>query len=232
VTITEHSDFEIAPGYDGFASLPEGGEHLGLLLLPEMFGITPAMQDAARTFAQAGFATLIPNVFRRAADSRPIGYDGANHKRAQDRADALDLAGIYEDIAIAIDAFRTKVPGIRNLAALGHCIGGTFAVTALTKTDLVGAISYYGFGLSKLGTLAHLGKPAQLHYGLADPHIPVEEVNAVTALAGGNPNVTIFEYPNAGHSFCNPNRPMYDKAQAQMAHERTLFLLRSLCRTK
>ncbi len=226
--VTERSDFEIVPGYDGFAVLSPNGGNLGLLLLPEMFGVTSAMQDAARKFAQAGFSTLVPNVFRRSADSRPISYDGAEHKRAQDRADILDLDGVYEDIELAMDAFRTRAPGLRKLAALGHCIGGTFAVTALTRTDLVGAISYYGFGLSQLAALAQIEKPTQLHYGLADPHIPAGEINAVTALAQGNSYVSIFTYPDAGHSFCNPNRPMYDKTQAQMAHERTLSLLRSL----
>jgi carboxymethylenebutenolidase len=228
VSALERPDFEIATDYDGFAVLPSAGADLGLLILPEMFGVTPAMQDAARKFGQAGFATLVPNLFRRSTDKGPISYDGDEHRRAQERADNLDLDGVYEDIALAINAFRSKVAGIRRVAALGHCVGGTFAVTALTKTDLVAAISYYGFGLSKLEALARVNKPAQLHYGLADVHIPVGEVNAVKALIRGNASVAVFEYPGAGHSFCNPYRPMYDKAQAQTAHERALSLLRGL----
>jgi carboxymethylenebutenolidase len=228
-SLSEITAFQILPGYDGFAALAPQGGTTGLLILSEMFGVTPAMQDAARDFARAGIPTLVPNIFRRSAATGVLSYDGRDRELAQDRADALDPAAVCEDIGLAITAFRTRVPTLRRVAALGHCIGGTFAVTALCRTDLAAAISYYGFGISKLGEeLERLKKPAQLHYGLADPLIPAGEVDAVKALTRGNPGIAVFEYPDAGHSFCNPYRPMYDKAQAKTAHERTLALLRSL----
>jgi carboxymethylenebutenolidase len=221
--------FPIAPGYEGFAVVPSRSAETGLLILSEMFGVTPAMQHAARAFARTGIATLVPNIFRRSDVTGALGYDGPDRELAQNRADALDPEAVCEDVALAIEALRAHVPSLRRVAALGHCIGGTFAVTALCRTDLAAAASYYGFGLSKLGAeLTRLEKPAQLHYGLADPLIPAGEVDAVKTLARGNPGISVFEYPDAGHSFCNPYRPMYDKVQAETAHERTLALLRSL----
>ena len=228
-SLREITAFEIAPAYDGFAALPARSGATGLLILSEMFGVTPAMQDAARAFAQAGIATLVPNIFRRSVVTGVLNYDGQERELAQKRADALDPAAVCEDVELAIEAFKARLPTLHHVAALGHCIGGTFAVTALCRTGLVAAISYYGFGLSKLGEqLTRLEKPAQLHYGLADPLIPAGEIDAVQALARGNPGIAVFEYPDAGHSFCNPYRPTYDKAQARAAHERTLALLRSL----
>ena len=231
-SLAETPSFEIAPGYGGFAVVHPGGGPVGLLLLPEMFGITPAMQDAARSFARAGISTLVMNTFRRAADPGVLHYEGPDRQRAQHRADELEPEAVCEDVELAIDAFKRRVPALRRIAALGHCIGGTFAVTALARTSLVAAVSYYGFGLSKLGeALTRLAKPAQLHYGLADPLIPGGEVEAVKALVHANPGISVFEYPKAGHSFCNPYRPMYDEAQAQTAHERTLSLLRACAAT-
>jgi carboxymethylenebutenolidase len=229
MALSEIAAFSIAPGYEGFAAVPSQSAATGLLILSEMFGVTPAMQDAARAFAHAGIATLVPNIFRRSAVTGVLSYDGPDRERAQNRADALDPEAVCADVALASEALKTHVPSLRRVAALGHCIGGTFAVTALCRTDLAAAVSYYGFGLSKLGAeLARLKKPAQLHYGLADPLIPAGEVDAVKALARVNPGIAVFEYPDAGHSFCNPYRPMYDKAQAATAHERTLTLLRGL----
>ena len=227
-SLAEIPAFEIAPGYEGFAAIHPGGGTVGLLLLPEMFGVTPAMQDAARRFARAGIPTLVMNLFRRSPDPGALTYEGPDRERAQSRADNLDTGAVCEDVQLAINALLRRVPTLRRVAALGHCIGGTFAVTALGRTSLVAAISYYGFGLSRLGeALTRLAKPAQLHYGLADPLIPPAEVEAVKALARPNPGISVFEYPKAGHSFCNPYRPMYDEAQAQTAHERTLSLLRA-----
>jgi carboxymethylenebutenolidase len=228
-SVSEIAAFKIAPCYEGFAALPSRSATTGLLILSEMFGVTPAMQDAARAFARAGIAALVPNIFRRSAVTGVLGYEGQDRERAQDRVDALDPAAVCEDVDLATKAFQTHIPTIRRVAALGHCIGGTFAVTALCRTDLAAAISYYGFGISKLGEeVRRLQKPAQLHYGLADPLIPPGEVDAVKTLTRGNPRIAVFEYPDAGHSFCNPYRPMYDKAQAEAAHERTLALLRGL----
>jgi len=225
----ETPGFEIAPGYDGFAAVPPEGGAVGLLILSEMFGVSPAMWDAARDFARAGIPTLVPNIFWRSRDSGVLTYEGQDRERAQSRADKLDSAAVCEDVELAIKALRKRVPGLRCVAALGHCIGGTCAVTALGKTGLAAAISYYGFRISELGDgLAKLEQPAQLHYGLADPYIPVSEIETVKALGRGNPRITVFEYPGARHSFCNPYRPMYDEAQARTARDRTLSLLQSL----
>ena len=225
-SIAEIPDFEIAPGFRGFAALAPGGGSTGLLILPEMFGVTPAMQDAARDFAAAGIATLVPNMFHRFANGNVLSYEGRDREIAQERADTIDPDGVCEDIELAIAALRAQVPSLTRIAALGHCIGGGLAVGALAKTGLVAAVSYYGFGISAMGeALTRLAKPAQLHYGLDDPHIPVSEVEAVKALSRSNPNVAVFEY-RAGHSFCNPYRPMFDKSQAAMAHERALALIR------
>jgi carboxymethylenebutenolidase len=230
-SLTEIPALEIVPGYEGFAAIHPHGGAIGLLILSEMFGVTPAMQDAARDFARVGISTLVPNIFWRSPDTGVLSYEGQDRERAQNRANNLDSQTVCGDIELAIDAFMARVPTLRCIAALGHCIGGGFAVTALGRTSLAAAISYYGFGISKLGkALTQLEKPAQLHYGLADPHIPTSEIDAVKILTRGNPGITVFEYPGAGHSFCNPYRPMYDEVQAQTARDRALSLLRGLQR--
>jgi carboxymethylenebutenolidase len=48
--------------------------------------------------------------------------------------------------------------------------------------------------------------PQQLHYGLADEHIPKSEIDTVAAAAAANPNIEIQLYPDAGHGFFNRAR--------------------------
>ena len=51
-SLTELPALEIVPGYEGFAAIHPHGGAIGLLILSEMFGVTPAMRDAARDFAR------------------------------------------------------------------------------------------------------------------------------------------------------------------------------------
>src|SRR5262249_23675450 len=112
---------------------------------------------------------------------------------------------------------------------IGYCVGGRLAMLALLSTDIAGAVSNYGIGISKLGDeLVTLQKPAQLHYGLADEHVPLEEIKAVDAAMKGNPNITIHCYAGAGHSFCNPYRPMFDPTAAGLVRDRTQAFLQRL----
>ena len=70
--------------------------------------------------------------------------------------------------------------------------------------------------------------PLQLHYGLKDQHIPRQEIDAVAAGVRGRPNVEVFLYPEAGHSFANPVRPTYDAAAAKLAGERIEAMLQAI----
>jgi len=44
--------------------------------------------------------------------------------------------------------------------------------------------------------------------------LPLAEIEAVANGVAGNPNIAIWRYPEAGHSFFNRVRPTYDPAAA------------------
>ena len=68
----------------------------------------------------------------------------------------------------------------------------------------------------------------QLHYGLKDQHIPRQEIDVVSAGVRGRPNVEVFLYPEAGHSFANPVRPTYDPAATKLADERIVAMFNAI----
>ena len=218
-----------APGrFNAYLAEPSCNGSVGVLLLPEMFGLTPAMLEAAQDFAGMGYATLVPNVFWRAPNPEALAYEGPPRQHAFERLQALDFDAAVKDIGSAAQTLM-KESGCRTVAAVGHCIGGRLAVLALPATDVAGAVSYYGLGISQMGAaLATLSKPAQLHYGLADEHVPLDEIKAVDTAMAGNPNITIHRYAGAGHSFCNPYRPMFDTAAAALVRDRTQEFLQRL----
>lgn len=212
--------------FDAFLAPAEGSaKSVAVLLLPEMFGLTPAMCEGAERFARSGYATAVPNIFWRDPCPGILAYEGADRQTAFERLQRFDGDAAIGHIATAAGWLAGK-SGAQRIVAVGHCLGGRLAVAALTGTPLSGAVSYYGLGISKMGAaLATLGKRAQLHYGLADEHVPLTEVDSVAAFAAGNPNIEIHRYAGAGHSFCNPYRPMFAAEAAALVHRRTMAFL-------
>ena len=95
------------------------------------------------------------------------------------------------------------------------------AFVAAARANVDAAVSFYGMGIAKHDAeFARVNCPVQLHYGLKDPHIPRPEIDAVTHAAAQRPNIEIFLYAEAGHSFFNPIRPGYHAASAKLAGER------------
>jgi carboxymethylenebutenolidase len=227
-SLTIATDTGNSGSFNAYLAEPAHSGRVGIVLLPEMFGLSPAMLEGAEDFAALGYATLVPNMFWRAPNPELLSYEGPDRQQAFDRLQALDYGAAVADTGVAARALM-DLTGCTTVAALGHCIGGRLAMLALPDTEVAGAISYYGLGISQMGeALARLRKPAQLHYGLADGHVPLEEIKAVEAAMKGNPNITIHRYAGAGHSFCNPRRPMFDAAAAGLVRDRTVAFLQVL----
>jgi len=210
----------------GYYAAPIATRGPGVLLLSEMFGVTGPMRAAADGFARAGFPTLVPNLFWRATPAGVLAYEGPARAQAFERLAGFDSAAAVEDMRAAADVLRAQGACVGTLAAVGFCMGGRLAVLAALELGLDAAVSYYGLGISRDGArLGELACPVQLHYGLADEHVPAAEIEAVARAAAGNPRIEILRYPGAGHSFCNAARPTYDAAAAALALDRTLALL-------
>lgn len=211
--------------FDAYCVRLEPAHRPAILLLPEMFGLTLAMQDSADVFARHGHGVLAPNLFWRAEHPETLAYEGREREIAIARLAALDIDRAVTDIADAAAALR-GIARTDRIIAVGHCVGGRLAVLALSRLRLDGAVSYYGLGLSNYPVeMRAIAAPVQLHYGLADEHVPLSEIDAVAGLAAGNPHVTLHRYEKAGHSFVNPYRPMFDAAQAKTVMQRTLALI-------
>jgi carboxymethylenebutenolidase len=100
------------------------------------------------------------------------------------------------------------------------------AFVAAARANVDAAVSFYGMGIGKhQNEFGGVTCPVHLHYGLKDIHIPQPEVDAVIKAAKPRPNIEIFCYPEAGHSFFNPIRPGYHAASAKAAGERLEALI-------
>jgi carboxymethylenebutenolidase len=215
--------------YEGFLATPEAGRKPAVLILSEMFGLNGPMRDFARHYAGRGHPTLVPDLFWRTETPGGLDYDEKGFALAWARIKDFDIDACARDMRLAADALR-KQPGCNGkVVALGFCMGGRLAFVAAARSKLgqspsVGvdaAIGLYGLNISQhLGEVSAIRVPTHLHYGDKDHHVPLAEIEAVARGTAANPNITIWRYAEAGHSFFNKVRPTYDPAAAAVAATR------------
>ena len=195
-----------------------------------MFGLNEPIRAVADHYASRGHAALVPNLFWRSDIPGAISYDDAAARHGLGAAQgARPRCRLGRHARPPTDWLRAQPFGNGKVAAIGFCGGGRFAFLAAVRCGVDAAASLYGLGISQhLGEIGNARGPVQLHYGLKDQHIPRQEIDTVAAGARGQPNVEVFLYDEAGHSFANPVRPTYDPAAAKLAAERIEAMLKSI----
>jgi carboxymethylenebutenolidase len=212
--------------FDAYLTRPEHRKAPSIMIFTEMFGIGQHNRDVAEDYARRGFNALIPNLFWRSPCPGELAFEGPDRDAAWARLAALDIDTAGRDIATAVQWLRAQPFSNDKVFALGFCAGGRMAFVAAARAGVEAAVSFYGMGIAKHDAeFAHVNCPVQLHYGLKDPHIPRPEIDAVMRAAAQRPNIEIFLYAEAGHSFFNPIRPGYHAASAKLAGKRLDVLI-------
>ena len=142
-----------AAAMGGYLALPAAAPRGALVLVQEIFGVTPAMRAIADDYASEGYAVLVPDIYWRLCRDLNLG----NGEDAQHRQVAVDYAARYDeaqgatDIVAAVDWLAASLKLKTRPAVFGFCLGGRMAVRVAAKADLACMVSMYGVGLDKLG---------------------------------------------------------------------------------
>ena len=213
--------------FEAFCAIPERGSGPGVLLFQEIFGINDNMRGLAERLADAGYVTLVPDMFWR----------------IEPRFERKDESGIGDAFAIVQKFdFETGIADIQathahllgmpectgRVGTIGFCLGGGLAFAAATRSRVDGrgpdaAVPYYGSPVNGLlGFVAQLECPTMFHYGNNDAFIPEEQIAEVERAVAGKSHVVFHRY-DAGHAFSNWDAPsMYQAEAAELAWSRTL----------
>lgn len=205
--------------------LPASGAGPGIVLVQEIFGISPYMRDRAADLADAGYVVHVPDLYWR------LGLPDLDEsapdllQQAMGRMSALPWEHAVADTAAALRHLRSA-PEVTGPAMLvGFCYGGgvAFNVAALEPVDAL--VAFYGSALPNLLDLApQVTAPSLHHFGEADDYLPLPVVNRIRD-AVTRDGVDVHLYPDAGHAFDN-TRPEFHHAEASaLAWERTLAFL-------
>lgn len=226
-----------APDGQSNASLhiPDGSDpHPGVLMFPDAGGLRETFRQMGDHLAEAGFVTLIPDIYYRAGDWAP--FDLATvFTDPDERARLGSLMGVLtgDPTLAAADARayaefllnRTEVSGER-IGTTGYCLGGWMSITAaggLGET-IAAAASFHG------GRIAVADDPNSPHRAadrmcatvyvagaLEDNSFTAEQAELLdNTLTTAGVDHTV-EFYQAHHGFAVPDNPTYD-ADADARH--------------
>src|SRR5215471_3658411 len=210
--------------FSAYMALPKKGKGPGIVVIQEIFGITPSIRAVCDFLAARQFTAIAPDLYWRTEPGLAISESDSEKARAI-RAKTDDNK-TSDDIAAAIDFLRKHPACTGKVGVVGYCWGGMLAYLTAARHKPDAAVGYYGVGIEKRLDLAgNLSCPLMLHFAEKDQFAPPEVVAQVRAALKDDSRVKIWEYPNVGHAFARPGGVHFDAKAADLADMRTLSFL-------
>lgn len=212
--------------FGAYVATPEGdGPWPAVVAIQEIFGINAVMREVCDRLADLGFLAVCPDLFWRLepgielTDKTPDEW-----KQALGYMNRFDFDKGLEDIQFAIHQIRKRLDCTGKVGAVGYCLGGHLAFLTATRTNIDAAVGYYGVNLqARLGETVKT--PLMLHIAEADAYTPAEARDAVINGLKDHALVTLHVYPGRDHAFARPGGEHFDKADADLANQRTANFL-------
>ena len=201
----------------------------GIVIIQEIFGVSPFLKEMANRYAAHGFAVVVPDLFWRLEPpltELPDQSEAATQK-AFELYKKFDVDKGVDDIAASLRWLRENENTSGKTAVVGYCLGGLLAFLSGCQLDIDAAIGYYGVGIEKnLENKNMIRKPIMLHFAENDGFVPTETRKGLEESFSDNDLVTINNYMGCDHGFARTGGSNYDKAAAEISDTRTLALLK------
>jgi carboxymethylenebutenolidase len=208
----------------------------GLIVYMDAFGLRPAMSEIGEVLANAGYVTLIPDLFYRSAPYGP--FDAKTAFKNEDTAKQLRgiMGSTTQAMTISDTAAFLQVladQGVTKVGTVGYCMGGGRAINAAAHYpgQILAAASFHGGNLaSDAEDSPHQAAnkiKARIYVGSAgvDKSFPPEQsAKLAQALRSAEVDHIIENYVGMQHGWAVSDHDVYDAHGAERAWKR-LFAL-------
>ncbi len=209
--------------FSAYLAAPKSGKGPGIVVIQEIFGVNAVMRGITDDLAAKGYDALCPDLFWRLKPGINItDKTEAEWKLAVGYFGRFDADKGAQDLKSTLAALRKHPACSGKVGAVGYCLGGKLAYLMATRSDVDCSVGYYGVGIQDmLSEAKNIKKPLLLHIAGKDEFVPPPAQAAVKAGLKGNPNVTIYDYPQCNHAFARVGGQHYDKQAADQANQRS-----------
>lgn len=205
-------------------ALPKKGKGPGVVVIQEIFGVTPFIRGMCDHLASRQFTAIAPDLYWRTNPDTELSESDPEKARAIRAKTDDDKAS--DDVAAAVDFLRKHEACTGRVGVMGFCWGGMIAYLTAVRHKPDAAVGYYGVGIEKRLDLAkNLSCPLMLHFAEKDQFAPPEVVGQIKGALGDGRQATIWEYPGVGHAFARPGGAHFDAKAADLADMRSLSFL-------
>lgn len=226
---------------DAYLTRPEGGgDHRGVLLMIDAFGLRRRIEEMADRIAGQGYAVLAPNVFYRAGRASELSipaFDPENRaafmQALRPLIQQLTPEAFVRDGKAYLDFLADLAPGPFGIT--GYCMGGRLGWRiAAADPERVAALGCFHTGglVSDAPDSPHLSAQqinAELYLGYADKDAgatPEQIATLDRALDEAGVRHRSEVYEGALHGYTMSDTPVYDEAATER-HYAELFALLS-----
>jgi len=202
--------------------LPKGDKKApGVVVIHEIWGLNPHIEDVARRFAVEGFMAIAPDALS------PLGGTPEDSQKAFPMMRQLDNDTAVKDYVAAAKYLQNHPRSNGNVGVVGFCWGGSMTnKVAVNWPDLKAAAPFYG-GQPEPGDVPKIKASMMLHYAGNDDRVNQGIPAFEKALKKASIDYTLYMYEGAEHAFHNDtNASRYNKEAAQLAWKRTIDFFR------
>ncbi|MFD5860562.1 dienelactone hydrolase family protein [Streptomyces chartreusis] len=180
----------------GHLTRPTGpGPWPGVVVVHEALGVNDVMHRQADRLASAGYLVLMPDLFTDGGAVRCLVPTFRAALSGQGRA--------FRDIEAARTRLAQDPDCTGRIGIIGFCMGGSFALLALSDGEFDAASVNYGRPPKDLDRALDGACPVVASYGARDRTLPGVAPGLEAALDRLGIVHDVKEYPEAGHSFLN-----------------------------
>ena len=193
----------------------------GVVVIHEIRGLVPHIEDVARRVALEGFLAIAPDALT------PLGGTPEDPEKAPPLMGQLDRQATMNNYLAAVRYLKTHPLSTGKIGVVGFCWGGGMANRlAVNSPDLSAVVPYYGDQPAS-EDVSKIKASLLLHYAGLDERINKGIPAFEEALKKVSINYKIYMYEGAKHAFNNDTwADRYNKEAAQLAWQRTISFLK------
>ncbi len=200
----------------------ESGAHPAVIILQEVFGMTPEVKRVTDLLASIGYVALAINYYHRINPQMNEPYTQEGHRNAFGAAARVRHDEAIEDVRAAMDWLNAQTfvkPG--KIALWGMGFGATVGLWTASISQLCGAVLFYPTSVARE---TDPQVPLLLVFGERDYYVSQPEIDSMRQwLRASGTDVRLQIYPEVGHSFFRHGRPEAILEQQQYSDEAVAY---------
>ncbi len=205
---------------------PKGDKKLpGVVVIPEIWGLVPHIEEVARRVALEGFLAIAPDPLS------PLGGTPEDVDEARTLMRDLDEQETTKNLVAAVEYLKTRPQSTGKVGVTGFCWGGGMTnQVAVNSPDVQAAVPFYG-RQPAAEDVPKIKASMLINYAGDDERINAGIPAFEAALKEAAVEYQIFMYEGAQHAFFNDTSPRYHEEAAKLAWERTIAFFKDKLKT-